>query len=85
MNHCMLASTFREDDGGVGRSPGLFFKLVRPSLFPSVLARSRVSNPLLPMELTEVNRVADVTLFARRLRYFAGPRYAVCMRRRGRG
>ncbi|SRR5258706_8805462 len=43
--------------------------------FPSLLARSRFSNPLLPVEFTVLNRVVYVTLVARRSRYFAGARY----------
>ena len=83
LNYRMLVPVLGEDDGGVGRSPGLFLlcmvmciKPVRPSLFPSsLLAQSSVSNPLLPIELTVLNRVAYVAPIARGLHHFAGARY----------
>src|SRR5258706_10590569 len=83
-NHRMLVPAFGEDEGGgvVAKSPcatpimhGHVDQASTSISFPSLLARSRFSNPLLPVELTVLNRVVYVILVARRSRYFAGARY----------
>ncbi len=80
----MLVPAFGEDEGGgvVAKNlwaiPIMHGHVDQASTsisFPSLLARSRFSNPLLPVELTVLNRVVYVTVVARRSRYFAGARY----------
>ncbi len=72
-NHRMLAPAFGKDEGGgvVAKNPwatpimhGHVDEASTSISFPSLLARSRFSNPLLPVELTVLNRVVYVTIVA---------------------